>query len=170
MARSSLPKHLLSLRLNSDKIFTTNLKESITQKEEIKLRKKVAEETNIKNYFKKIEKSHSIPVMDYEVNKFIQNIPQNGNILDVGGCWGWHWRNIDKIRPDIKVTIIDLISVNLKIASETLEDKINKNIFLVNGDATNMPFPKESFDAVWTVQALQHIYHFQKAIEEIYRL
>ena len=109
MARSSLPKHLLSLRLNSDKIFTTNLKESITQKEEIKLRKKVAEETNIKNYFKKIEKSHSIPVMDYEVNKFIQNIPQNGNILDVGGCWGWHWRNIDKIRPDIKVTIIDLI-------------------------------------------------------------
>lgn len=145
MARSSLPKHLLSLRLNSDKIFTTNLKESITQKEEIKLRKKVAEETNIKNYFKKIEKSHSIPVMDYEVNKFIQNIPQNGNILDVGGCWGWHWRNIDKIRPDIKVTIIDLISVNLKIASETLEDKINKNIFLVNGDATNMPFPKESF-------------------------
>ena len=47
--------------------------------------------------------------MDEEINHFISITPKNGVILDIGGCWGWHWRKIHKIRPDLNVVIVDLI-------------------------------------------------------------
>ena len=30
-------------------------------------------------------------------------------MLDVGCGWCWHWRNISKIRPDIKIVALDFI-------------------------------------------------------------
>ena len=51
--------------------------------------------------------------MDHEVEQFISDLPMNSIILDVGGCWGWHWRNLEVIRPDIDVVIVDFVRANL---------------------------------------------------------
>ena len=47
--------------------------------------------------------------MDREIEKFLNQIPNGGVVLDIGGCWGWHWRKISTQRPDITVVIVDLI-------------------------------------------------------------
>lgn len=139
------------------------------QLDEIKLREEVNKHVTTE-HLHVIAKHHSIPVMDEEIEIFLKKIPQDGYIIDVGGCWGWHWRNIDKIRPDIKVIIVDFIKSNLFYAKELLNNKINKNIFLVHGDATSLKFEDNSFDGYWTVQTLQHIPSFNKAIDEGYRV
>jgi len=40
--------------------------------------------------------------MDNEVKKFVNLLPRNAIICDIGGSWGWHWRNIEKIPPILK--------------------------------------------------------------------
>ncbi|MAX49390.1 MAG: SAM-dependent methyltransferase [Gammaproteobacteria bacterium] len=119
---------------------------------------------------KKISKSHSIPVMDKEISSFLKCIPHNGVILDIGGCWGWHWRNVHIIRPDVSVVILDFVRPNLMHAKTLLGDLINKNICLIHGDATNLQFSSELFDGIWTVQCLQHIENFDSAIFELYKV
>lgn len=119
---------------------------------------------------KKISKSHSIPVMDAEISRFLKCIPLNGIILDIGGCWGWHWRNVHLIRPDVSVVILDFVRPNLIHANTFLGDLTNKSVYLVHGDATNLQFSSEVFDGIWTVQCLQHIEKFESAILESYRV
>ena len=127
--------HLLLKRYQynkSKKIFGKN-QESIFQKKEFILRKKIAKK-KYENFYEEIALHHSINVMDREVEKFLKLLPKNSIVCDIGGSWGWHWRNIDKDRPDIKVIIVDFIFENLLIAKKILENKINKQIFLINDD------------------------------------
>ncbi len=142
---------------------------NVEQDMEISLRKQVAKR-DIKDYLKEIPKYHSIPVMDYEVRRYIKSIPKNGIIIDVGGCWGWHWRKLKDERPDIKVIILDFIRENLHHAKTLLRDSINRQIFLVHGDATDLKFPDETFDGYWSVQTLQHIPNIEKALNEGFRV
>jgi ubiquinone/menaquinone biosynthesis C-methylase UbiE len=108
--------------------------------------------------------------MDKEVLLFLELIPINGIIIDVGGCWGWHWRNLHKIRPDVKVFIIDFVRNNLIHAKNVLKDSVNENIFLIHGDATDLIFDNDVFDGYWSVQVLQHIPNYELAIKEAYRV
>jgi ubiquinone/menaquinone biosynthesis C-methylase UbiE len=108
--------------------------------------------------------------MDKEVDLFLSSIPHNGIVVDVGGCWGWHWRCIENIRPDITVVIVDFIKENLRHALNLLGNQVNKNIFLVHGDATSLIFNDNTFDGYWSVQTLQLIPNFTKAIREAYRV
>ena len=157
---------LTNLKLNDNGIYYYDFK-SFDQKEELKIRKNFNLKT--KDYFKQISKNHSIPVMDHEVEIFLKKIPRNGIVLDVGGGWGWHFRNLDKIRPDVKIFILDIVIENLEIAKK-LFPKMSKNIYLVHGTATKLPFPKNSISGYWSVQTLQHIPNFELAILEAYRV
>jgi len=136
---------------------------------EIKLRESVAD-YKYDDYLLELSKHHSIPVMDKEVIKFLELIPVDGIIIDVGGCWGWHWRNIHKHRPDVKVFIIDFVRNNLIHAKNILNGCINNNIFLIHGDATNLIFDDKVFDGYWSVQALQHIPNYELCVKEAYRV
>jgi len=163
-----IEKIFKKLKVNEDGIFVYQFKVN-SQKEELSLRKKVAEKV-IKNYLKEISFYHSIPVMDREVKLFLKSIPQNGIILDAGAGWGWHWRNLDKQRKDVRVILVDFVMENLFHAKNLLKDKIGKQIFLVHGDVTQLKFPDECFDGYWSVQCLQHVPEFEKAIKEAYRV
>jgi hypothetical protein len=72
------------------------------------------------NYLDAINRDHSIAVMDHEVNRFLAKIPQGGLILDVIGCWGWHWRRLAMTRPDVGVLIVDFVRSNLPHAHNIL--------------------------------------------------
>ena len=45
-----------------------------------------------------------------------------------------------------------------------------RNVVFVRADAECLPFPSESFDAYWSVQTLQHIPDFNKAVYEAKRI
>jgi ubiquinone/menaquinone biosynthesis C-methylase UbiE len=136
---------------------------------EVQMREKVAK-ADIDRHMDVISNHHSIPVMDHEVGLFLEKIPQDGVIIDIGGCWGWHWRNLRTQRPDITVVIVDLVRSNLLHASRLLGNNIDHSIFLVHGDATSLDFEDCTFDGVWTVQTLQHIPKFELAVSETYRV
>ena len=150
----------------SKKIYGKN-EESIFQKKEFILRKRIAKK-KYKNLFKEIALHHSINVMDKEVERFLRLFPENSIICDIGGSWGWHWRNIDKIRPDIKIIIVDFIFENLLIAKKILGNKINKQIFLINDDCNKFNIKNNFFNGVWSVQTLQHIPTYTKVYKQIY--
>jgi ubiquinone/menaquinone biosynthesis C-methylase UbiE len=160
-------KILENFVIDSDNIYG-NITINSAQEVEHKLRENVANAQYL-NYLAEIAKHHSIVVMDHEIKQFCQDVNSNGVIVDVGGCWGWHWRNIHLMRPDLTIVIVDLVKSNLRHANKLLGDRIGKNIFLVHGDATDLQFPESYFDGYWSVQTLQHIPNFQGAIQEACR-
>jgi ubiquinone/menaquinone biosynthesis C-methylase UbiE len=70
----------------------------------------------------------------------------------------------------VKIIVVDFVKENLMHAKNVLGDAIDKQVFLVHGDATALPFSDLSFDGYWTVQTLQHIPNFKGAIIEGYRV
>lgn len=159
---------LKNLTKGDDKIYSSQFVNT-SQEEEIKLRDLVSSVV-YDDYLKEIAKHHSIPVMSKEVKLFLDLIPEDGIIVDVGGCWGWHWRHLSQQRPDITVFIVDFIRSSLICAINVLGDMVNENIILVHGDANDLPFPDNSFNGLWTVQTFQHIPNFTRAVQEAYRV
>ncbi len=168
-------KNLLQSQLvDADGIYSSHTPATQDQAAEIVLRERVAA-VHYDNYLDVISRSHSIPVMDYyEVDRFLAKIPQGGLILDIGGCWGWHWRRLATIRPDIGVLIVDFVRSNLSHALNVLGDLVGDQVVLMHTDATALPFTVSSsfqgFDGVWTVQTFQHIPVYDRAVTEAFRV
>lgn len=143
------------------------------QTAEVELRERVAAE-HYKNYLAAVSLSHSIPVMDSEVERFLAQMPRGALILDIGGCWGWHWRHLARIRPDVSVLIVDFVRSNLPHARNLLGGLVGQQVALMHADATALPFALDAdfhgFDGVWTVQTFQHIPEFEKAVVEAHRI
>lgn len=128
-----------------------------------------------KDYLSYVSTLYSIPVMDKEVERFLTKMPADSLLLDIGGCFGWHWRNLSKHRPDIGVVIVDFIRNNLRHAKNILADQIGATVILVHANALSLPFPTASaghrgFDGVWTVQTFQHIPNFEQACMDACRV
>jgi ubiquinone/menaquinone biosynthesis C-methylase UbiE len=142
---------------------------SADQSAEIELRERVASE-HYGNYLDAISRSHSISVMDHEVDRFLSKMPVGALILDIGGCWGWHWRRLAHTRPDVGVLIIDFVRSNLTHAQGVLGELVGHQVALMHADATALPFKVDAnflgFDGIWTVQTFQHIPCFDKAVSE----
>lgn len=138
------------------------------QVDEMTLRRSVSGHTDI-DHMEIISKSHSIPVMDRELNSYLTNIPKNGIVLDVGGGWGWHFRNIHVQRPDITVIILDAVKENL-LLSKLLFPELGKKAIFVHGTALDLPIKSEIISGYWSVQTLQHIPRFTDAVDEAYRV
>lgn len=125
------------------------------------------------DYLAEISRNHSIPVMDHEVDRFLANMPRGALIVDVGGCWGWHWRRLAVSRPDVGIVIVDFVRANLLHARQVLGALVGSQVALVHADATSLPFPtglNHGFDGVWTVQVFQHIPSFARACAEAHRV
>ena len=148
---------------------------SSDQDAERDLRERVASQ-HYDNYLDVISHSHSITVMDYEVDRFLAKLPQGALILDIGGCWGWHWRRLAVTRPDVGVLIMDFVRANLRYAQQVLGPLVGSQVALMHADATALPFPdgdnagSPGFEGVWTVQAFQHIPNFACACREAHRV
>ena len=164
-----------SIVLGSDGIYSAPFPESsIKQHEEIGYRDAVAARQS-DDYMTAVAGSHSIPVMDYEVDRFLSNMPNGALILDIGGCWGWHWRRLATARPDVGVVIMDFARSNLVHAFRMLGPLVGAQVVLLHADATALPFldadeVQDGFDGVWTVQALQHVPDFLLACRESRRV
>lgn len=152
-------------------IFETRFKNK-NQKKEIKQRSDFNNNLLKKNWINIISKHHSFEVMDREIeNNVYKKLPKNSLILDVGGGWCWHQRNISNRRPDIKNIVDDITKNNFVIAKQLIYKSLNKNIFLVNDDITQIKINNsEIFNLVWSSQTLQHVPKFKKAVIIIHKL
>lgn len=159
--------------VGSDGIYGNTALATPDQAVEIEMRERVAAR-KYDNYYEAISQSHSIPVMDREIDRFLAQIPQSGIILDVGGCWGWHWRRLAITRPDVGVIIVDFVRSNLPHARNVLGNLVGNQVALMHADATALPFVIDEnfqgFDGIWTVQTFQHIPAYDKAVAEAYRV
>lgn len=124
------------------------------QEAERKLREQVAA-GHQGDYLENIARHHSIPVMDLEVERFLDRLPSDAVILDVGGCWGWHWRNLPQ-RQEVCVVIVDFVRANLHHAKNVLGSLVDSRVSWFMR-MTALPFPDAAFDGFWTVQTFQHI-------------
>ncbi len=167
-------KNLLRLReADPDHIYPGMMDAVKDQTAEVELRERVAAE-HYENYLAAVSLSHSIPVMDREVERFLAKMPKGALVLDIGGCWGWHWRHLARNRPDVSVLIVDFVRSNLPHARNVLGDLVGQQVALMHADATALPFTLDEdfpgFDGVWTVQTFQHIPDFERAVLEAHRV
>jgi ubiquinone/menaquinone biosynthesis C-methylase UbiE len=158
-----------ALERGADGIYSTSILPGTDQADEIRLREAVAARGHA-DILAEISRHHSIPVMDRELRAFLAAVQLGGIVIDVGGGWGWHWRELAETRADLSVVIVDFVRANLRLAARVLGALVDTQIALVHADATQLPFPAESFDAYWSVQALQHVSRFRDAVAEAHRV
>lgn len=94
-------------------------------------------------------------------------------VLDVG-CGLFHWiRTITPyLSPQAEITGLDHRQINpddLKILSE-IEALKDKSVQFQSGDASNLPFPDNSFDLVTCQTLLIHVKDPKKVLSEMYRV
>jgi ubiquinone/menaquinone biosynthesis C-methylase UbiE len=163
-----------SFQQDSDGIYSAPVPPSSSDQEaERALRERVAA-LHYDDYLAEVARYHSVPVMDREIDRFLAQMPRGSLILDIGGCWGWHWRRL-AARPDVHVVIIDFVRANLLHAQKVLGSLVGSQVVLMHADATALPFARANasfggFDGVWTVQAFQHIPDFKLACREAHRV
>ncbi len=170
---SGLQSLLSGFEFGADGIWSSDLPDG-NQEPERRLREEVAAKCP-GNYLREIAMHHSLPVMDHEVDRFLAFMPHNALILDIGGCWGWHWRRLAMTRPDVGVLIADFVRANLTHAQKVLGPLVGTQVELMHADATTLPFSdadvaSAAFDGVWTVQVFQHIPDFARACHEARRV
>ncbi len=117
-----------------------------------------------------VSKHHSYEVMQYELRKFLDLIPPGGVLVDVGTGFGWHWTELSKYRPDLVLCLLDFSYASLSLARQLLQSKCGNQILFICGDALDLPFADGSIDGYWSVQTLQHVPSWQKAISEAHRV
>jgi ubiquinone/menaquinone biosynthesis C-methylase UbiE len=70
----------------------------------------------------------------------------------------------------LTVVVVDFVRGNLAHAQKHLAGLVDSQVYLVHGDATNLPFADNMFDGYWSVQTLQHVPSFKQCIAESHRV
>ena len=84
------------------------------------------------------------------------------NMLDVGCGLGRILKIIQKNKPDVQISAIDI--------SQVILDKLPSNINSKVGSLLKIPFDNEQFDFVMTTEALEHAIDIENAIKELARV
>jgi len=100
-----------------------------------------------------------------EVSKLIE--PNGGNVLDIGSADGMFTSIIAKKSKAKKVIGIDVLKRSVDWANKHWKNSVMK--FYV-GDAENLKYDKESFDAIVALEVLEHVEKPVVVLENIKRL
>jgi len=113
----------------------------------------------------------SLGIDIYWRKKFIRNLNlQDGDyILDVACGTGDVGFEILK-KYQIQLTNMDISRKMLDIAEKKAQDKKLENIQFIQGDAEELPLENESVDCLTIAYGVRNIAHYEKALEEFYRV
>lgn len=101
-----------------------------------------------------------------EVTKVIES--SGGRILDIGCADGVFTNEILKKSNASEIIAIDVLKESLDWAKKHWGEE--KRIKFVMGDAHNLKFDSNSFDAVFALEVLEHVYKPQDVLNEIKRV
>ncbi|HEY0474662.1 MAG TPA: class I SAM-dependent methyltransferase [Kribbella sp.] len=96
-------------------------------------------------------------------------VPDNGHVLDVGTGPGVLLVEIARLRPDLRITGLDL-SADMIAAARTNLRQFGDRADVHVGDVTRLPFEDDSFDLVVTSLSAHHWDKPRAAVPEIARV
>jgi len=95
------------------------------------------------------------------VAKWANSLPEGSRILDVGSASGGN---------TLLLTDLGFNLTSLEMSDLGVRLQLKKGIRVVRGDATDLPFKSDSFDAVLCLDVLEHIENDVSALNEMYRV
>lgn len=103
--------------------------------------------------------------------RLLGRLPQGARVLDVGSGGGQHAVRAAQDRPDLRVEGID-VSTTMVRRSRALAQRagVSDKVKFQLGDAQQLPFDDDSFDAVWCAGPIKQITDKSRALRECYRV
>jgi len=95
-----------------------------------------------------------------QIVKMLSQLPKGSSVLDVPFGTGRFVK--DYLQNEFNVTGLDASEDMLKVAKKELGELFNK-INVSVGDATQLPYPDQSFDYVVCIRFLTHIVNYEQA-------
>lgn len=96
--------------------------------------------------------------------------PPKGNFLDVGTGTGWIAIGVAKHNPNVEVTGVDLSDTMLKVAEHNARaEGVADRVRFIKGDAKQLPFENQSFDAVFSHNMMHHLPEPHQLLTEMAR-
>lgn len=97
------------------------------------------------------------------LEKFLYGL--DGRLLDIGCADGTTTKQIKKRFPHMEIYGIDLYSDAIKFAQ-----KDSANITFKRADAHKLPFGNNYFDAITTIEVLEHMHNSEQVLKELHRV
>lgn len=95
------------------------------------------------------------------VTRWSRSLPSGSKILDVVSASGGNTILLSDLGFDL---------TSLEMSDLGVELQLKRGLNVIRGDATNLPFQSESFDAVLCLDVLEHIDDDVSALKEMYRV
>jgi ubiquinone/menaquinone biosynthesis C-methylase UbiE len=104
-------------------------------------------------------------------DRLINLLPSGARLLDVGSGGGQHAVQIARTRPDLRVIGVDISTTMIKRSralaqSAKVADKVSFDL----GDAMDLRFDADSFDAVYCAGPLKQVPDKARVLQECYRV
>jgi ubiquinone/menaquinone biosynthesis C-methylase UbiE len=99
----------------------------------------------------------------------LHGVPLRGDVLEIGAGSGAAAAGLLGMVPDLRMTVTDYDDAMVAAASRLLA-RTGKQAVVRQADATALPFPDGSFDAVLSVLMLHHVVAWERALAEAARV
>lgn len=124
-------------------------------------------------YFTPGQNSSSYTAAHEEMHRQLAHrlaLPPGSRVLDAG-CGEGHTALYLAKQKGFQVEGIDLVDTSLEAALKAAQDNnLTEKVHVQVGDYATYPWPKESFDAVFTMETLVHVANYQDALAHFYEL
>jgi ubiquinone/menaquinone biosynthesis C-methylase UbiE len=137
---------------------------------EEEIRKHYQKEYVVNKYEKKRILSYGGKIVDSNEKEIILSLlkgPETKRVLDLGAGTGRI--SLLMAKEGYDVTSFDQSDVMLKTIEEKSKEE-NLSLTLIKGDAFNLPFQDNTFDACVSLRVLWHLPHPEKVISEVQRV
>src|ERR1039458_9187339 len=99
---------------------------------------------------------------------------RNKRILDVGCGFGWHAFTISLLDNENEVVGIDILPSMIEGMSECVETmrekRVTFNVTPLCGDICKLDMEPNSFDAIYSIEAIEHVHDMSQMLEKCFTL